>query len=174
MQNIKVCPKCIYMTDSKYDDEDIQNCPYCNTQLIDTQIPEDKRMSAVFKLEKKYKKEKAYDNEAWRGMIKYIAARAKAAEQAEAAANAPTLTTCPVCQGKVSSAAATCPHCGQPMAQTNPVPTREVNVPKCPTCGSTKISKIGYLDRATSVGFWGLGSRKLGKTMKCNNCGHMW
>lgn len=172
MQNIKVCPKCIYMTDSKYDDEDIRNCPYCNTQLIDTQIPEDKRMSAVFKLEKKYKKEKAYDNEAWRGMIKYIATRAKAAE---ATANAPTLTTCPVCQGKVSSAATACPHCGQPMNGGQVAPTRpEPTGPKCPHCGCTNIRKIGTFDRLTSIGVWGLASGKIGKQYECWQCKHKW
>jgi hypothetical protein len=48
------------------------------------------------------------------------------------------------------------------------------NVPKCPTCGSTNISKIGTLNRIASVGFFGLASSKIGKTQKCNNCGYTW
>jgi hypothetical protein len=48
------------------------------------------------------------------------------------------------------------------------------NVPKCPTCGSTNISKIGTLNRMASVGFFGLASSKIGKTQKCNNCGYTW
>lgn len=47
-------------------------------------------------------------------------------------------------------------------------------VPKCPSCGSTNISKIGVLNRAVSTYFLGLASGKIGKTHKCNNCGTMW
>lgn len=46
--------------------------------------------------------------------------------------------------------------------------------PKCPSCGSTNISKIGFLNRAVSTGFLGLASSKIGKTHKCNKCGSMW
>ena len=48
----------------------------------------------------------------------------------------------------------------------------DVNKPKCPTCGSTNISKIGTFNRMLSTGFFGLASGKIGKTMKCNNCGY--
>lgn len=50
----------------------------------------------------------------------------------------------------------------------------QANKPKCPTCGSTNISKIGTLERGVSVSVFGLFSSKLGKTMKCNNCGYKW
>lgn len=46
--------------------------------------------------------------------------------------------------------------------------------PKCPTCQSTNVHKIGAFDRLTSVGFWGLASSKLGKTMACDDCGYKW
>lgn len=46
------------------------------------------------------------------------------------------------------------------------------NIPKCPTCGSTNISKIGTFNRMLSTGFFGLASGKIGKTMKCKNCGY--
>lgn len=46
------------------------------------------------------------------------------------------------------------------------------NIPKCPTCGSTNISKIGTFNRMLSTGFLGLASGKIGKTMKCKNCGY--
>lgn len=46
--------------------------------------------------------------------------------------------------------------------------------PKCPTCSSTNISKIGTLNRMASVGLFGLASSKIGKTHKCNSCGSMW
>ena len=45
---------------------------------------------------------------------------------------------------------------------------------KCPSCGSTNVSKIGFFDRAISTGIFGLASSKIGKTHKCNSCGTMW
>ena len=48
------------------------------------------------------------------------------------------------------------------------------NIPKCPTCQSTDIKKIGALDRVTSVAFLGLASSKIGKQFQCNNCGYKW
>lgn len=47
-------------------------------------------------------------------------------------------------------------------------------VPKCPTCQSTNISKIGTINRMISTGLFGLASSKIGKTHKCNNCGTTW
>lgn len=46
--------------------------------------------------------------------------------------------------------------------------------PKCPTCQSTNISKIGTLNRMASVCLFGLASSKIGKNHKCNNCGTTW
>lgn len=48
------------------------------------------------------------------------------------------------------------------------------NIPKCPTCGSTNISKIGTFNRMLSTGLFGLASGKIGKTMRCRNCGMTW
>ena len=48
------------------------------------------------------------------------------------------------------------------------------NKPKCPTCGSTNIKKIGNLERGASVGLFGLFSSKIGKTMQCKNCSYKW
>ena len=50
----------------------------------------------------------------------------------------------------------------------------EQNVPKCPTCSSTRIVKIDAIDRALSFSFWGFGSSKIGKSMQCKNCGYKW
>ena len=47
-------------------------------------------------------------------------------------------------------------------------------VPKCPSCGSSNISKIGAVSRVVSTSFLGLASSKIGKTHKCNNCGTTW
>lgn len=48
------------------------------------------------------------------------------------------------------------------------------NKPKCPTCQSTNIRKIGTIEGAISILGLGLLSRKINKTWKCNNCGHTW
>lgn len=47
-------------------------------------------------------------------------------------------------------------------------------VPKCPSCGSSNISKIGLLNRAVSFNVVGFASSKIGKTHKCNHCGTTW
>lgn len=46
-----------------------------------------------------------------------------------------------------------------------------VNSPKCPTCGSSNISKIGTLNRVVSTGIFGLASSKIGKQWHCKACG---
>ncbi len=50
----------------------------------------------------------------------------------------------------------------------------QARVPKCPSCGSSSISKIGVVGRAVSFKLVGFASSKIGKTHKCNNCGTMW
>ena len=44
----------------------------------------------------------------------------------------------------------------------------------CPTCKSTNVSKIGAGERAASVGLFGIFSKKINKTFKCNSCGYTW
>lgn len=51
---------------------------------------------------------------------------------------------------------------------------KQSNRPKCPTCNSTDIRKIGTGERVASVIGFGLLSKKINKTWKCNNCGHTW
>ena len=48
------------------------------------------------------------------------------------------------------------------------------NMPKCPTCGSLSVKPISGAERAVSVGFFGLFSKKINKSFKCNNCGYTW
>lgn len=47
------------------------------------------------------------------------------------------------------------------------------NVPKCPTCGSTNVSKITVTKRAVKVGLFGIFGAidDAGKTYKCDGCG---
>lgn len=47
-------------------------------------------------------------------------------------------------------------------------------VPKCPTCGSLNVRHISCGERVASVGFFGIFSKKINKTFKCDNCGHTW
>lgn len=46
--------------------------------------------------------------------------------------------------------------------------------PKCPTCGSRRISKISTASRAASTITFGLASNKIGKQFHCDNCGYNW
>ncbi len=48
------------------------------------------------------------------------------------------------------------------------------NVPKCPTCQSTNIRKMGGVERGASIWAFGLFSKKINKSFKCNNCGYTW
>lgn len=102
------------------------------------------------------------------------------------------LVICPDCNNSVSRRAKTCPHCGCPISdinssnpdelqrtlpqkQTTSHVTSAPNIPKCPTCGSTKIIKMSLANKAGSValvGVFALG--RISKTFKCNNCGHKW
>lgn len=47
-------------------------------------------------------------------------------------------------------------------------------VPRCPSCQSTQIRKIDAVERAGSVAFLGIFSRKINKSFKCRNCGYTW
>ena len=51
---------------------------------------------------------------------------------------------------------------------------KPVYIPKCPTCGSPNISKIGVFDRLTSLGLMGVYDPNLRKTFRCKNCGYTW
>lgn len=54
--------------------------------------------------------------------------------------------------------------------------TQPINeyIPKCPTCQSTNIRKIGGVERGASILSFGVFSKKINKTFKCNNCGYTW
>lgn len=47
-------------------------------------------------------------------------------------------------------------------------------VPKCPTCSSTNIRKMSGIERGASIATFGLFSKKINKTFKCNGCGYTW
>ena len=58
--------------------------------------------------------------------------------------------------------------------QVNAQAQELLNKPKCPTCGSTNIKKIGSIERGASIAAFGIFSKKINKTFKCNNCGYTW
>ena len=41
----------------------------------------------------------------------------------------------------------------------------------CPYCNSSNVTKISTVNRAVSVGMFGIASKKLGKQLHCNSCG---
>ncbi|MBQ9673191.1 MAG: transposase [Ruminococcus sp.] len=52
--------------------------------------------------------------------------------------------------------------------------TQSKNVPKCPTCGSTKISKISGMKRAAHGLTFGLFSKTARSQFECKKCGYKW
>lgn len=51
---------------------------------------------------------------------------------------------------------------------------KQSNVPKCPTCSSTNVQKIGTGERVASVAMMGIFSKKINKSFKCKSCGYTW
>ena len=51
---------------------------------------------------------------------------------------------------------------------------QQANIPTCPTCGSTNVKHISTLNRAVSIGAFGLFSSKIGKNYECLNCKAKW
>ena len=50
----------------------------------------------------------------------------------------------------------------------------QVNIPKCPTCGSTNIEKISAGKKIKGSMLFGIFSSDVRKTMHCKNCGYKW
>lgn len=48
------------------------------------------------------------------------------------------------------------------------------NVPKCPTCSSTKITKISTTSKVAGAAMFGLFSKTARSQFKCNSCGYKW
>lgn len=60
------------------------------------------------------------------------------------------------------------------IAYNNMVARELLNKPKCPTCQSTNVQKIGTGERVVSVAMLGIFSKKINKSFKCKNCGYTW
>ena len=60
------------------------------------------------------------------------------------------------------------------MAHGKAILEEQSRVPKCPTCHSTNIRKMGGIKRGASIYAFGIFSKKINKTFKCGNCGYTW
>ncbi len=73
------------------------------------------------------------------------------------------LIKCPACSKDVSSNAASCPHCGEPI---------DTSI-KCPKCGSANTKVISGASKAASVALWGVfAANKVMSKHVCNDCNH--
>lgn len=59
------------------------------------------------------------------------------------------------------------------VSSSTPTPTPK-NVPKCPTCGSTKVHPISTGKRAASFLLAGVFSSSFGKSYECDDCKYKW
>lgn len=59
-------------------------------------------------------------------------------------------------------------HDAENKLKANPTPPSPVIT--CPYCHSTNTKKISQMSRVTSIGFWGVFSKKIGKQWHCNEC----
>ena len=48
------------------------------------------------------------------------------------------------------------------------------NLPRCPTCGSTNLTRLSGVGLITMFGAFGVTDGNAGKTFRCNNCGYRW
>ena len=147
-QNLLVCQHCqtYFFTDL----EETNCCPHCNSQL---------EMSDI-----------TYEN--YKSM--------------------PKVKKCKNCKRKCPKIFIKCPKCNQQLIklstenkqldkQVNEIKKEiqeyqenQSNIPKCPTCGSTNVKHISTLNRAVSIGVFGLFSSKIGKNYECLDCKMKW
>ena len=91
---------------------------------------------------------------------------------------------CPRCGKDIQDNSRKCQYCGLEREKQakyidythnfDPITPTQSNIPKCPTCGSTNLSKVSTMSKAGSVFMWGLLSQKVKKTWHCNNCKYEW
>lgn len=76
-----------------------------------------------------------------------------------------------------------CPKCGGKLLPDSEYYAREVgfveqptpqNIPKCPTCGSTKVHPISAGKKAIGFAMVGIFSKNFGKSYECDNCKYRW
>ncbi len=88
------------------------------------------------------------------------------------------LLNCKVCSGKVSSDAATCPHCGTSNFRSETVEqmiSRIVREPRSGSCPACRIGDLCHMNAGTRGQAFGSGNL-LGaftKSHRCNHCGYL-
>ncbi|MCF2554419.1 hypothetical protein [Faecalicatena contorta] len=95
--------------------------------------------------------------------------------------NSDTFKSCPKCGKQYPYLRDHCAECGySTQAYKNRMKKLQEdvekpivkNIPRCPICQSTNLSKITTTKKATKIGLFGiLGTGDISKTWKCNNCG---
>ena len=72
-----------------------------------------------------------------------------------------------------------CPICKSNLQPTSPlqyqntqIKADQLNIPKCPTCGSTNIKKISDLRRGIHGLAWGILSNTARSQFECKKCGY--
>lgn len=59
----------------------------------------------------------------------------------------------------------------KPLKNTDP---NYVESAECPNCHKKSVYRISDIKRGASIGFFGLFSKNIGKTMECRSCGYKW
>lgn len=152
IQGVLVCPKCASIYNGwncKYDLPQNLKCEYCDSILVQT----DEDTEEIFKLSCPKEKEPEYDNKCIELAKKY--GNNQFSEEAFK-----------YHKQKLHSDVISWIDKKQSQQQSN--------IPKCPTCGSSNIHKMGVGERTASILGFGILSKKINKTWKCNNCGHTW
>lgn len=54
------------------------------------------------------------------------------------------------------------------------VSSSTVNIPKCPTCGSTNVRKISAVSKAGGMFMFGIFSKTAKSQFECKDCGYKW
>lgn len=142
LQNLMFCEKCQIHIFPNFEGNTITQCPNCGGSIIDTNIS--------FEQYKQMPKKKRC-NRCKRNYPKIF-------------------IKCPRCYAQLSKASNSSSSSSKlPISRPTPTPQ---NVPKCPICNSTDLSKITITHKAGKIALFGIfGMGDNGKTWKCNNCG---
>lgn len=161
--NAIICPRCGWTSDSGYDHVDhkpIKNCRYCGHDVVTTKYSDydyiytydlyqhtDPQRSKDFL--NKMLNEYCYNNPEFSDLAYHKRLEDEEEETRKALEHIHEL--------------------GRESNQTN-----STYAPHCPTCGSPHIQKISLASKAAGGAMFGLFSKKIRKTFKCNDCGYMW